>query len=267
MIGQMMFIKKWPKTNDNDKYTTFSISQKCPYCKTVVEINSLNDLEYDGYVSYQDICIFTMLDHEYRWNYTCPYCNRNQSISNKNIRYVTRYIDTKNVDIHQHEMMYSLKEKTLIETYDKFEAYWLSAKYGIGVPERLADTEINELFKNNHDIVNKLTNDNGKFVSEKGFKWLYRNHIMTNPLHDEEKNSNTSTKETLESILEETTHSTKLYRVGSCRDNVGRTNICISTNGPYCILLVLDYDGTIKEQRLLQQNMFNAYIQNYLDPI
>lgn len=264
MFGRMMFIKKWPKTNDNNKYAIFSISQKCPYCKTVVEIDSLNDLEYNGCVSYADINIFTMLDHEYRWNYTCPYCKRTQSISNKNIHYVTRYIDIKNVDIHQHEMMYCLKEKTCIETYDKFEAYWLSAKYGIGVPEQLADPEINELFKNDKDIVDKLTNDNGKFIPFKGFNWLYRNHFISNPLNDKEKQGNTSSKETLESILEETTHSTKLYRVGSCRDNAGRINICISTNGPYCILLVLNYDGTIKEQSLLQPNMFKAYMQSYL---
>lgn len=46
MCGQMMFIKKWPKLRKNNVLLT--ITQKCNVCKTVVEIDDLNDLEYAG---------------------------------------------------------------------------------------------------------------------------------------------------------------------------------------------------------------------------
>lgn len=102
----MMYVKKWPKKSKSSKYVLLNIIQKCKHCGTVVEIDNLNDLEYGGYFSIEGgLGFFNTLNHRYEWKYICPYCNKKESLSDKNLDYVTKFIDSNDIDMKPYETM------------------------------------------------------------------------------------------------------------------------------------------------------------------
>ena len=173
-----MYIKKWPKGKrvNYKKYSILSITQKCQYCNTVVGIDSLNDMYYDGYTSFEDLGLFDKLNHQYKFGYVCPYCERNQLLSNKNLNYLTKYIDVNHVDLYQYKRMDMLKysDRRHANAYEIFCGYALSHKYNIQVHASLQDKTVEKLFINNPDLVDKLINENGKFISKTVFYLLFR---------------------------------------------------------------------------------------------
>lgn len=173
-----MYIKKWPKNKraNYKKYSILSITQKCKYCNTVVGIDSLNDMYYDGYTSFEDIGLFDKLDHQYKFGYICPYCERNQLLSNKNLNYLTKYIDANHIDLYPYEQMDMLKysDRKHAYAYEIFCGYALSHKYNIQVHASLQDKTVERLFLDHPDIVNKIINEDGSFISGNTFYLLFR---------------------------------------------------------------------------------------------
>lgn len=174
-----MYIKKWPKSKKskriNNKYTILSITQKCQHCNTVVEIDSLNDMYYDGRILFQETGLFG-LDQQYKFGYVCPYCEHNQLLSNKNLNYLTRYININHIDLYPYKRMDMLKHsnRRYANAYDIFRGYALSHKYNIQVHASLQDKTVEKLFIDNPDIVNKIINEDGSFISGNTFYLLFR---------------------------------------------------------------------------------------------
>lgn len=171
-----MYIKKWPKIKTTkNKYTILNITQKCRYCNTVVGIDSLNDMYYDGYSSFEDLGLFDRLDHQYKFGYVCPYCEHTQLLSSKNLNYLTKYIDSNHIDLYPYKRMNMLKHshRKYASAYDIFRGYSLSHKYNIRVHASLQDKTVEKLFIDNPDIVNKLINKNGEFIDVNKFYSIF----------------------------------------------------------------------------------------------
>ena len=159
-----MIIKKWPKTLPTRQFTNLKITQKCSYCKTVVELDSLSDLVFEGYESFEYGGISSC--SLYKWTYVCPCCDELVSLSYKNNRKITKYIKTNRIEMFPYIQMEMLSNE--ISTYSKYYAYWLSEKYGINVHPKLKDEDIQTRIKT-ENIQELLTNDNGDFVDETTF--------------------------------------------------------------------------------------------------
>lgn len=166
--------------------------QKCPKCKTIVEIDNLNDLDYNGLVSLEGGGIFNKLDHRYKWDYECPYCNRKQSLSDKNLDYLTRFIDINNIDLFPYEKMYSIKfkEACYATPYYMYYGYWLGAKYNVTVHSSLKDDNVAAAFNENPKLVEQLTTEDGSFISEDEFEKLFGNSTDTKELTNTLKDRN-----------------------------------------------------------------------------
>ena len=249
--------------------------QKCPKCKTIVEIDNLNDLEYDGCVSLEDL--FNKLDHRYKWKYECPYCNRKQSLSDKNLDYITRFIDINNIDLFPYEEMDRITYHDVFHAtpYYKYYGYWLGAKFKVTVHSSLKDDNVEAAFNEDPELVDKLTNADGNFISENEFEKLFENSNdtkgPTNSLTDNIENlakvkqtkdkidkGSEEYKNTVQSLMHEE-RCTRFRKIGYATDAEGRLNLCIDTNGPYCVLLVLNDEGSVTDQSLIPSANFRFY--------
>lgn len=243
--------------------------QKCPKCKTIVEIDNLNDLDYDGCVSLEDV--FNKLNHRYKWDYKCPYCNRKQSLSDKNLDYLTRFIDINNVDLFPYEEMDRIKFQDVFHAtpYYKYYGYWLVAKFKVSIHSSLKDKNVEAAFNEDPELVDKLTSADGNFISEHEFEKLFENSSdteePTNALKDrveEQKDrieeQSEEYKNTVQALMREE-RCTRFWKVGYATDAEGRLNLCIDTNGPYCVLLVLSPDGSVTDQSLIPTANFRFY--------
>jgi hypothetical protein len=237
--------------------------QKCPKCKTIVEIDNLNDLDYNGRVSLEGGG-FNKLDHRYEWEYECPYCNRKQSLSDKNLDYLTRFIDINNIDLFPYEEMDNIKFHDVFHAtpYYKYYGYWLSAKFKVTIHSSLKDDNVAAAFNEDPELVDKLTNSDGKFISEDEFSKLFGNSSdtkeLTDTLKDRIEKQSEEYKNTVQSLMREE-RCTRFRKVGYATDAEGRLNLCIDTNGPYCVLLVLGPDGRVKDQSLIPTANFRFY--------
>ena len=259
-----MHIVKWPKIKLRKKYVLLEFRQKCPKCKTIVEIDNLNDLDYNGRVSLEGGGIFNKLDHRYEWEYECPYCNRKQSLSDKNLDYLTRFIDINNVDLFPYEEMDNIKFHDVFHAtpYYKYYGYWLSAKFKVTIHSSLKDDNVAAAFNEDPELVDKLTNSDGKFISEDEFSKLFGNSSdtkeLTDTLKDRIEKQSEEYKNTVQSLMHEE-RCTRFRKVGYATDAEGRLNLCIDTNGPYCVLLVLNCDGCVTDQSLMPTANFRFY--------
>ena len=275
-----MHVVKWPRIRLRKKYVLLEFRQKCPKCKTIVEIDNLNDLDYNGLVSLEGGGIFNKLDYRYKWDYECPYCNRKQSLSDKNLDYLTKFIDINNVDLFPYEEMDRIKFKDAFHAtpYYKYYGYWLVAKFKVSIHSSLKDKNVETAFNDNPELVEQLTTKDGSFISENEFEKLFGNSSDTaklaNTLKDDIKNLTDKVeqmkdeieidkdseyyKKSVQSLTREEA-CTRFRKVGYATDAEGRTNLCIDTNGPYCILLALSSDGCVTEQRMLPSNHFRFY--------
>ena len=252
--------------------------QKCPKCKTIVEIDNLNDLDYNGLVSLEGGGIFNKLDYRYKWDYECPYCNRKQSLSDKNLDYLTKFIDINNVDLFPYEEMDRIKFKDAFHAtpYYKYYGYWLVAKFKVSIHSSLKDKNVETAFNDNPELVEQLTTKDGSFISENEFEKLFGNSSdtkkLTNSLKDNIENLTDKVEPIKDKIDKESEYykksvqsltreeaCTRFRKVGYATDAEGRTNLCIDTNGPYCILLALSNDGCVTEQHMLPSNHFRFY--------
>lgn len=232
MCGQMMFIKKWPKLRTNNVLLT--ITQKCKHCKTVVEIDDLNDLEYAGKFSLEGGSLFGKYrDHRYDWKYECPYCGKKESLSDKNLDYITDFIDSNCINMKPYEVMEFISFKG--DAYSIFYALWLHDKFGIQIHPSLIDKDAAEFY--NKNLLGELLTNDGWFVNESEF-----DHILENLTR---QNSNDKEKDILKDVIKMigSDKCERITKVMHCRDAEGRTNYCILTNGPYCILLTMGLGG------------------------
>lgn len=271
-----MHIVKWPKIKLRKKYVLLEFRQKCPKCKTIVEIDNLNDLDYDGWVKGCE-GIFNKLDHQYKWEYECPYCNRKQSLSDKNLDYLTRFIDINNIDLFPYEEMDRIKFQDVFHAtpYYKYYGYWLSAKFKVTVHSSLKDDDVAAAFNEDPELVDKLTSVDGKFISEDEFEKLFENSSDTKEptnsltdnivnlakvkqIKDEIDKDSECYKKSVQSLMREE-RCTRFRKVGYATDAEGRLNLCIDTNGPYCVLLVLSGDGCVTDQSLIPSANFRFY--------
>lgn len=234
--------------------------QKCLKCKTIVEIDNLNDLDYNGRVSLEG----GGLDHRYNWEYECPYCNRKQSLSDKNLKYLTKFIDINNVDLFPYEKMYCIKfqDACYATPYYKYYGYWLGAKFNVTIHSSLKDKNVEASFNENPELVEQLTTEDGSFISEDEFEKLFGNSSdtkeLTDTLKDRIKEQSEEYKNAVQSLMHEK-RCTRFRKVGYATDAEGRLNLCIDTNGPYCVLLVLGSDGYVKDQLLMPTANFRFY--------
>ena len=230
----MMFIKKWPKLRKNN--VLLRIIQKCRHCKTVVEIDDLNDLEYDGLFTIEGgLGLFntSTSTHRYDWKYVCPYCNKRESLSDRNLDYVTKFIDANGINMEPYETMQFISMKG--DSYSIFYALWLHDKYGVKIHPSLIDNDAAEFY--NKNLLGELLTNDGWFVNESEF-----DHILENLTR---QNSNDKEKDILKDVIKMvgSDKCDRITKVMHCRDAEGRTNYCILTNGPYCILLTMGLGG------------------------
>ena len=273
-----MHVVKWPRIRLRKKYVLLEFRQKCPKCKTIVEIDNLNDLDYNGWVKFEGGGIFNKLDHQYKWDYECPYCNRKQSLSDKNLDYITRFIDINNINLFPYEEMDRIKFNDVFHAtpYYKYYGYWLGAKFKVTVHSSLKDDNVAAAFNEDPEMVYKLTGVDGKFISEDEFEKLFENSDdtkePTNSLTDNIENLTDKVEQIKDEIAKESEYykksvqslmreerCTRFRKVGYATDAEGRLNLCIDTNGPYCVLLVLGSDGSVTEQSLIPTANFRFY--------
>lgn len=255
-----MYIKKFPKESKSSKYALLNVIQKCKNCGTVVEIDDLNDLEYAGKFSLEGGSLFGKYrDHRYDWKYECPYCCKKDSLSNKNLDYITDFIDSNCVNMKPYETMEFISFKG--DTYSIFYALWLHDKFGVQIHESLLDDGATK-FYNKHFSGDVLTRD-GWFVSEREFEHIL-DELSRNDSREKEK-------DILESIIpsignEKCNRITKVFR---CTDKEGRTNYCIQTNGSYCILLIMGIGGNeddVINTKILPRNYADTFYSEKPDP-
>lgn len=157
------------------------MDQKCK-CGTVINFTDLNDLEYHGSLTDEGG------NNSYIWYYTCPYCDNTETLSDKNLDYLSKWIIINEIDLTHYEEMEMITfsqhiEKDRVDIYYKYHAYWIHFKYGVKVPHSLEDDAIYKKFINNIDIVNALTMDDGSFIDYHTFNVLLST-IEHNELHE-----------------------------------------------------------------------------------
>ena len=248
MCGQMMFIKKWPKLKKNNVLLT--ITQKCKHCKTVVEIDDLNDLEYAGEFSLEGGSLLGKYrDHRYDWKYECPYCGKKDSLSDRNLDYITDFIDSNCINMKPYEAMKFISLKG--DTYSIFYALWLHDNFGVQIHASLIDKDAAE-FYNKRFSGDVLTRDDW-FVGESEFEQIL----------DElsRKDSKEKEKYILENVIPsiDSKKCDRITKVFRCTDKKGRTNYCIQTNGPYCMLLIVGNDDNVINTKILPRKYADTF--------
>ena len=187
------------------------MDQKCK-CGTVINFTDLNDLEYHGYQTDESG------NKSYILYYTCPYCDNTETLSHKNLDYVSKWIIINEIDLTHYEEMANITysphiEKDRVNIYDKYHAYWIHFKYGVKVPYSSEDDVIYKKFINNNGLVDTLTMDDGSFIDYHTFNVLLST-IEQNELH-----------EILEAITHEK-HAHYITAVEYSRDYNSRGNSC-----------------------------------------
>lgn len=160
--------------------------------------------------------------------------------------------------------------------YYKYYGYWLGAKYKVTVHSSLKDDNVAAAFNEDPELVDKLTGADGKFISEDEFEKLFENSSDTKEpanspidnieiptdkvkqIKDEIDKESEYYKKSVQSLMREKA-CTRFRKVGYATDAEGRLNLCIDTNGPYCVLLVLSPDGSVTEQSLIPTANFRFY--------
>jgi hypothetical protein len=138
----------------------------------------------------------------------------------------------------------------------------LSAKFKITIHSSLKDKNVEAAFNEDPELVDKLTNSDGKFISEDEFEKLFGNSSdtkeLTDTLKDRIKEQSEEYKNTVQALMREE-RCTRFRKVGYATDAEGRLNLCVDTNGPYCVLLVLGGDGCVTDQSLIPSAYFRFY--------
>ena len=157
------------------------MDQKCR-CGTVINFTDLNDLEYHGSLTDE------AGNNSYIWYYTCPYCDNTETLSDKNLDYLSKWIIINEIDLTHYEEMEMITfsphiEKDRVDIYYKYHAYWIHFKYGVKVPHSSEDDAIYKKFINNNGLVDALTMDDGSFIDYHTFHVLLST-IEHNELHE-----------------------------------------------------------------------------------
>ena len=239
-----MIIKKWPKALPTGQFTNLKITQKCSYCKTVVELDDLSDLVFDGHASFEYGGLGSVSIYE--WSYVCPCCDNSVSLSHKNNRKITKYFKTNEIEMSPYIRMDILSYK--ISTYNKYYAYWLSEKYGINVHPKLKDEDIQTHIKT-ENLQELLTNDNGDFVDETTFDLI---------LHHQKENGARVFMKNIDG------NACRIIAVYQVVDHEGRLNYCIETT-INCILLIMKSGNNnqyVESMKLLPKNYYKFYCEN-----
>ena len=235
----MMVIKKWPTIRLTERYLVLNITQKCPHCKTVVGIDSLNDLEYSRKARYDDGT------SAYIFKYTCPYCNHKEiDLSDRNIRTINKHITIANVNMKPYEMMSELEYH--YDEYNCYYALWLNDKYGVNIPDSLKNDFAAEHYKK-YNLGEKFSREKSIFVNRTELERILL------------KVESSKTKKTTKHILDEMIYDNdgdRILAIHHCTDANGYYNYCLETNGSSCILLVTTRDGIVRENktRILPRN-------------
>ena len=126
----------------------------------------------------------------------------------------------------------------------------------------MKDDNVAAAFNEDPELVDKLTNSDGKFISEDEFSKLFGDSSdtkeLTDTLKDRIEKQSEEYKNTVQALMHEE-RCTRFRKVGYSTDAEGRLNLCIDTNGPYCVLLVLSPDGCVTDQSLMPTANFRFY--------
>lgn len=89
----MIFIKKYPGTDP--RHMVLDIDNKCSFCKTVSNISDITDMR-PNIKAYRSINKFDKeeLFRHYQFMYTCPYCKRDESVSEKNAHKIFKHLNS-----------------------------------------------------------------------------------------------------------------------------------------------------------------------------
>lgn len=89
----MIFIKKYPITDP--KHVVLDIDNKCSFCKTISNISDITDMR-PNIKEYRKINEFFKeeLFRDYQFIYTCPYCKRDDSVSEKNAHKIFKHLNS-----------------------------------------------------------------------------------------------------------------------------------------------------------------------------
>ena len=89
----MIFIKKYPITDP--KHVVLDIDNKCSFCKTISNISDITDMR-PNIKEYRSINKFYKeeLFRHYQFMYTCPYCKRDDSVSEKNTNKIFKHLNS-----------------------------------------------------------------------------------------------------------------------------------------------------------------------------
>jgi hypothetical protein len=234
-----VIIKKWPKALPTGQFTNLKITQKCSYCKTVVELDDLDDLVFDGHAS------FDYGGWIYEWSYVCPCCEELVALSYKNNKKITKHFKRNKIEMFPYIQMDILSYK--ISTYNKYYAYWLSEKYGIEVHPKLRDVEIETHIKT-ESLQELLTDENDDFVDEATFDRI---------LHHQKENG-------AQAFMKNIDGGCRIIAVYQVVDHAGRLNYCIETT-TNCILLIMKSGNNnqyVESMKLLPRNYYKFYCEN-----
>ena len=238
-----MIIKKWPKVLPTGQFTNLKITQKCSYCKTVVELDDLDDLVFDGHASFEYGGLGSVPIYE--WSYVCPCCDNMVSLTDKNNKKITKHFKRNKIEMFPYIQMDMLSYK--ISTYNKYYAYWLSEKYGIEVHPKLRDVEIETHIKT-ESLQELLTDENDDFVDEVTFDRI---------LHHQKENG-------AQVFMKNIDSESRIIAVYQVVDHAGRLNYCIETTAN-CILLIMKSGNNnqyVESMKLLPRNYYKFYCEN-----
>ena len=238
-----MIIKKWPKALPTGQFTNLKITQKCSYCKTVVELDDLDDLVFDGHASFEYGGLGSVSIYE--WSYVCPCCEELVALSYKNNKKITKHFKRNKIEMFPYIQMDMLSYK--ISTYNKYYAYWLSEKYGIEVHPKLRDVEIETHIKT-ESLQELLTDENDDFVDEATFDRI---------MHHQKENGVQVSMKNIDS-------ESRIIAVYQVVDHAGRLNYCIETTAN-CILLIMKSGNNnqyVESMKLLPRNYYKFYCEN-----
>jgi hypothetical protein len=140
------------------------------------------------------------------------------------------------------------------DTYSIFYALWLHDKFGVKIHPSLIDKDAAEFY--NKNLLGELLTNDGWFVNESEF-----DHILENLTR---QNSEDKEKDILKDVIKMigSDKCDRITKVMHCRDAEGRTNYCILTNGPYCILLIMGHGGNdeiVTNTKVLPRNYADGF--------
>ena len=117
----MIFIKKYPGTDP--KHVVLDIDNKCSFCKTVSNISDITDMR-PNIKEYRSINKFDKeeLFRHYQFMYTCPYCKRDDSVSERNANKIFKHLNSIGfTPLEWYEFYTKTHELSILSTTRDFE--------------------------------------------------------------------------------------------------------------------------------------------------